>query len=62
MCYNCGCGLPKEDMGKGKLSQGGGSLVEDDFVVMAKKWGMTIEDTKKNVLALLKQEEETKKP
>ena len=35
MCYNCGCALPADDMGKGKLSQGGGSLVDDDFKHMA---------------------------
>jgi hypothetical protein len=53
--------LPKEDMGKGKLSQGGGSLVEEDFMVMSKKWKMSLEETKKNVLELLKQEVEKRK-
>ncbi|MDR4508029.1 MAG: hypothetical protein MRJ65_07290 [Candidatus Brocadiaceae bacterium] len=54
VCYNCGCQLPSDEMGKGKLSQGGASLTDDDFSHMAEKWGMSIEDTKKNVLKLLK--------
>lgn len=56
MCYNCGCGLPNNDMGKGKVSKGGGSLTNDDFKVMAEKWGMSIEDVKKNTYELLKNE------
>ncbi len=58
MCYNCGCGLPQDDMGKGVLHKGGGSLVEEDFEYMAKVWGMSIEDTKKEVYKMLKQQVE----
>ncbi|MBI3366313.1 hypothetical protein HY041_01625 [Candidatus Roizmanbacteria bacterium] len=47
-------------MGKGFISQGGGSLIEDDFKVMAEKWGMSLEDTKKNTYELLKKEFEKK--
>lgn len=54
MCYNCGCGIPNDPMGKGKVSTGGGSLTDDDFKLMAEKWGMTVEEAKKNTLALLK--------
>lgn len=54
MCYNCGCGDPNDPMGKGKVSQGGGSLTDDDFTVMAQKWGMTVEEAKKHTLELLK--------
>lgn len=54
MCYNCGCGIPNDDMGKGKVSGGGASLTEDDFKVIAEKWGMSIEETKRNVYNLLK--------
>lgn len=60
MCYNCGCQKPNDTMGKGMVSQGGGSLVEDDLKVMAEKWGMSLEDTKKNVYTLLKKEVENK--
>jgi ribosomal protein L12E/L44/L45/RPP1/RPP2 len=56
MCYNCGCGVPSDDMGKGHLSKGGGSLTEDDLKVVAEKWGMSVEDVKKNILDILKKE------
>ncbi len=56
MCYNCGCGISNDDMGKGKISQGGGSLTEDDLKEMSSKWGMSLEDTKKNILELLEKD------
>lgn len=56
MCYNCGCDIPDDDMGKGILSNGGASLVDQDFELMAKKWDMSVEDTKKNVYKLLKKQ------
>lgn len=59
MCYNCGCGIPNDDMGRGKVSEGGASLTEDDLKEMAKKWGMTVDETKRNILELLKQEVKT---
>ncbi|MDO8497370.1 MAG: hypothetical protein Q7S61_02375 [bacterium] len=43
-------------MGKGKVSEGGGSLTEADFEKIAKEWGMSVEDTKKNTYKLLQQE------
>lgn len=60
MCYNCGCTKPNDTMGKGMVSKGGGSLVEDDFKIMAEKWGMDLEDTKRNTFELLKKEFEEK--
>lgn len=54
MCYNCGCGEPDDPMGKGRVSDGGGSLTDDDFSKMAEKWGMSIEEAKKNTYQLLK--------
>jgi len=60
MCYNCGCQLPDDDMGKGKISEGGGSLTNEDFEHMAEKWGMKVEDAKKNTYELLKKEFEQK--
>lgn len=56
MCYNCGCEMPDDDMGKGNIAKGGGSLTTEDFKHMATIWGMSIEDTKKNVLEQLKKE------
>lgn len=56
MCYNCGCGMPNDDMGRGRLSKGGESLTEDDLKELADKWGLTLEETKKNIFNLLKRE------
>ncbi|OGH21658.1 MAG: hypothetical protein A2629_02000 [Candidatus Levybacteria bacterium RIFCSPHIGHO2_01_FULL_41_15] len=61
MCYNCGCGMTDNDMGKGKLAQGGGSLTEDDFNHMAEKWDMSVEDAKNNTYQLLKRQLEKDK-
>lgn len=56
MCYNCGCGLPNDDMGKGKISSGGGALTDDDFKILADKWGMSVEEVKQNTFNLLKKQ------
>jgi hypothetical protein len=40
-------------MGKGKVSEGGASLTEDDLKLIAEKWEMSVKDTKKNILTLL---------
>lgn len=56
MCYNCGCDIIDDDMGRGELAKGGSSLVENDFVKMSKDWNMTTDETKKNVLKLLKKQ------
>jgi hypothetical protein len=60
MCYNCGCGLKDDDMKKGHVHEGGGSLTEKSFEYMAKKWGMSLEDTKRETLRMLKRELEDK--
>ncbi len=56
MCYNCGCGLPNDPMGKKRVSEGGPSLTEDDIEKMAKGWGMSVEDTKKEMLRMLQKQ------
>lgn len=56
MCYNCGCQIPNDDMGRGKATQGGASLTEDDLKKLAEQWGMSLEETKKNIFGLLKNE------
>ncbi len=56
MCYNCGCGVPTDDMGRGKVTEGGSSLTEDDIKKMAEDWGMTAEEAKKNIYDLLKKQ------
>ena len=55
MCYNCGCLEPDDPMGKGKISEGGASLTEEDLKLMAEKWEMSLKDTKKNILKLLQE-------
>ena len=56
MCYNCGCDMPDDDMGKGNVKDGGGSLTDVDFEHVAKAWDMTVEDTKRETYKLLKKE------
>lgn len=56
MCYNCGCGIKDDDMGYGKVTQGGGGLVEEDLIHIAQKTGMTLKDTKKEIYKLLKKQ------
>lgn len=60
MCYNCGCGMPNDPMGKGKVSEGGGSLTDDDFKIMADKWKMTTDEAKKHTYFTLKGQIEPK--
>lgn len=60
MCYNCGCGLKDDPMGKGHVHDGGGSLTEKTFEHMAKTWNMSVAQAKKEVLAMLKLELEKK--
>ena len=48
--------MPDDDMGKGKVSEGGETLTEDDFKFLAEKWGMSVEEAKKNTYQLLKQQ------
>lgn len=54
MCYNCGCGIPDDNMGKTDAS--GASLTEKSFEELAKSWNMTIEEAKKNVYKELKKQ------
>lgn len=56
MCYNCGCEMPNDPMGKGPVHQGGGSLTEESFAHMAKVWGMSVNDVKENTYQLLKKQ------
>lgn len=54
MCFNCGCDIPDDNMGKVDVT--GASLTEKSFDEMAREWGMTVEETKKNVYKLLKKQ------
>lgn len=56
MCYNCGCDIPEDDMGKGPLRNGGSGLVEDDLQKLATDWKMSLKETKENIFKLLKKQ------
>jgi hypothetical protein len=48
MCYNCGCGMPDNDMGNPK------AITNKTFEEAAKGVEQTPEEAKKNTLSLLK--------
>lgn len=48
MCYNCGCGVPDDDMGDSK------NITNRTFAEAAESWGQTPEEAKKETLKLLK--------
>ena len=55
MCYNCGCGMPDDPMGKGHagVELNGKSITNRTFGVAADSQGMEAEEAKKNTLKLL---------
>lgn len=56
MCFNCGCGLPDDDMGAGHagVDPNGKSITSKTFKAAADSQGMSEEDAKKETLKLLK--------
>ncbi len=58
MCYNCGCGMPDDDMGQGNagVDPNGKSITNKTFDQAAKAQGMSREDAMKETLKLLKKE------
>lgn len=50
MCYNCGCGMPDDDMGNPK------NITDKTFEEAAKASNQSMEEAKKNTLELLKKE------
>jgi hypothetical protein len=47
--------LPNDDMGKGKVTQGGSSITEDDLKKVAKDWNMDLKEVKQNMIQLLQE-------
>ena len=47
MCYNCGCGMPNNDMGKPE------NITDQRLVEAAEAMGQTLQDSRKNALELL---------
>lgn len=58
MCYNCGCGMPEDDMGMGSAGKdpAGKSITEETFIEAAESQGMTVKEAKEETLKLLKKE------
>lgn len=57
MCYNCGCGMPDDDMGQGHagVDPEGKSITNKTFKAAAQSQGMSEEQAKEETLKLLKQ-------
>jgi hypothetical protein len=55
MCYNCGCGDPKDDHGKGHMGVDpqGKAITDKTFEAVGKAFQMNIEDTKRNTAELI---------
>ena len=49
MCYNCGCRMPNNDMGKAE------NITNQTFAAAAEAMGQSAEQAKKNALELLEQ-------
>ena len=47
MCYNCGCGMPNNDMGKPE------NITDQHLAEAAKAMGQTLQQSRKNALDLL---------
>ena len=58
MCYNCGCGMPDDDMGQGNagVDPNGKSITNKTFDEAAKSQKMTRKDSMEEALKLLKKE------
>ncbi|MDP3974008.1 MAG: hypothetical protein Q8P92_04200 [Candidatus Daviesbacteria bacterium] len=58
MCYNCGCGMPDDDMGQGNagVDPHGKSITNKTFKAAAESQGMAEEDAKKFTLEMLQKE------
>lgn len=57
MCYNCGCGLPEDDMGQGHagVDTNGKSITAKTFKSAADSQGMSEEEAMKHTFDLLKE-------
>ncbi len=55
MCYNCGCGMPDDDMGKGHagVDPNGKSITNKTFDAAAASQGMDRKQAQKNASELL---------
>ena len=58
MCYNCGCGRPDDDHGKGHMGvdRDGKSITNKTFEAAGKAFGQSLEESKENTRELLEEE------
>ncbi len=58
MCYNCGCGIPDADHGKGHagVDPNGKAITTKTFQAAGKAFDMSAEESKKNTKELLEKE------
>ena len=56
MCYNCGCGSPSDDHGKGHMGVDpqGRAITDKSFEAAGKAFEMSGEESRKKTLDLLK--------
>lgn len=54
MCYNCGCGMPADDHGKGHagVDPDGKAITEKTFEAAARAFGMSEKESKENTHSL----------
>jgi len=59
MCYNCGCGLPNDDHGKGHaaVDPNGKAITNKTFAAAGKAFGMDAEESKRNTMDLLEEQD-----
>lgn len=57
MCFNCGCGLPDDDMGQGVagVDPKGKSITSKTFAAAAQSQGMTVGEAMEETYKLLGQ-------
>jgi hypothetical protein len=55
MCYNCGCGLPNEDHGKGHagVDSGGKAITNQTFEAAGRAFNQSGTESRKNTYELL---------
>ena len=58
MCYNCGCGNPRDDHGKGHagVDPGGKAITSKTFEAAGDAFDMTTRDSMQNTEELLEKE------
>jgi hypothetical protein len=58
MCYNCGCGVPNDDHGKGHMGvdPDGKAITDKSFEAASKAFQMSSQESKKNAHELIEKE------